>query len=215
MANVGALRLRLRRRLTRALGHISSALAFAHVHAIHNCQIMEIYFKALRRKYLESSTRINTRITNYSARVPSLDQDEWSEFRSLLLRYPDDPVGELFTECEMSSPHFPWEGIYEMVRQDGFPDLPSRLESYFVFNDLVDAEKWATRNPEFVTCELHVVECWNSFTGDMNNLDCVEIDASFREIERSVRSYWSEDYTFNPTEETLMQGIFEIKPAIK
>lgn len=172
---------------------------------------MQLYYKALSQQFLRNP-QFDTSQINYSRSMQMPHEELCSHFENLLKGSPNQPVSEVFLESDIASLQFPWELVYEIVRKDDFPEHPRRLDSYFVFNDIGNAEVWAKRRSDYIVCKVEVLEHWDSFTGDMHFLDCVEIDSSFQEIQESVQHYWSGTISFNPILETILQGKLRLLP---
>lgn len=193
------------------------------------------YYKALSKQFISSSSLVDTSVINYSLSIEKLQKltdlqkdllEKVFKFRAempvrdSLLEYNEriDCSWESIFKHKVNHPRelqlyqFPWELVYEVIRKDLFPERPKRSESYFVFNELKDAENWAERRSDYVVCEVHKKDFKNSFSGDMNYLDSVEIDSTFEEITESVKKYWAGEISNTPTIETLLQGTFELKP---
>jgi hypothetical protein len=183
------------------------------------------FYKTLNAQFVGNSDAIDTSKINYSLSIPKLNKLQedllgrafklestkpvekvLQEYNELIIYRWDHFRDKVSYPEELQLCQFPWELVYETVRKDFFPNRQKRSESYFVFNELRDAENWARRRPDYVVCEVLVENLVSSFTGDMYYLDCVEIDSTFEIIVESVKKYWSGDISNTPTIETLLQG---------
>ena len=106
--------------------------------------------------------------------------------------------------------HYLWEFIWEMVRNNEFPQMPSRMESLFLFDNLDNAKDFKTRfrDENYQIANVNLIEgTTQSF--DMNWFSDVPADITILEAQNYARNYWSQKRTPNPIIEVLFQGIFQ------
>jgi hypothetical protein len=103
-----------------------------------------------------------------------------------------------------------WEYLYEKVRQEHFPHLPSRLNSFFSFKHLEDIayykEKHITDGLDRIKCKLDISGCNILFESDMAILDEIEPNSFYPEVEEKIKNYWQQKYSKSPVIEILLQG---------
>lgn len=103
--------------------------------------------------------------------------------------------------------HYLWEFIWEMVRNYEYPNMPSRMDSLFLFDNLQDAKNFMDefRDSNYVIAPVKIIEgLVKSF--DMNWFSNVPIDIPLSEVEKYARNYWEQKQTDNPVIEVLFQG---------
>jgi len=105
---------------------------------------------------------------------------------------------------------YAWEFIWEYVRQQINPQMPSRLFSCFLFDNLLDAENF--KKEEF-NClnkivKIDIKENRNLYKFDMNWLSDVPVTATFSEAYDYASNYWQQKETKNPIWEFLCDGIY-------
>lgn len=100
-----------------------------------------------------------------------------------------------------------WEFIWEMVRYSEFPNMPSRMDSVFLFDSRENANKFKNkyRTPNYRVTKINLLE-GSSQSFDMNWFSRVPSDIPLSEVLVYVRNYWSQKMTQNPILETLFQG---------
>jgi hypothetical protein len=87
-----------------------------------------------------------------------------------------------------------WEYLYEKVRQEKFPDCPSRLASYFSFKHPESIEYYQENHRmNGMKCILDITECHTIFECDMLILDQIDITYSYQKAEEIIRKYWQQD----------------------
>ena len=103
--------------------------------------------------------------------------------------------------------HCIWEFIWEMVRSDKFPNMPSRMDSLFLFDSFDNAAdfKRENRDNDYQIVEMSLLEgSLQSF--DMNWLTDAPLDKPIEEVITYSRNYWSQKFTPYPITEILFQG---------
>ena len=100
-----------------------------------------------------------------------------------------------------------WEFIWEMVRNYEYPNMPSRMDSLFLFDNLQDAKNFMDefRDSNYVIATVKIIEGYvKSF--DMNWFSNVPSDIPLSEVEKYARNYWEQKQTDKPITEVLFQG---------
>lgn len=110
-----------------------------------------------------------------------------------------------------------FEVIFEEERKSNFQDLPSRLESYFIFKDIETCKNYIRRYGGHIV-KVIPQEFRNHFEGDMSILDTILYDSwatlkskSIPEYLKTANQYWSGEKTNRPFNEVLFQGAFKIE----
>ncbi len=114
--------------------------------------------------------------------------------------------------------YYLWEYIYEMVRAAKHTDKISRAESFFLFGNLEDCQYYieqrsipgATSIAQIVGVEI--IEGVLPFKGDMNLLDLIPNNATFRQAASMIDDYWSGRTSDKPVYEYLFQGKCKLFP---
>lgn len=104
-----------------------------------------------------------------------------------------------------------WETLYERVRQAERPGCPSRLDSYFVFKDMQDLQRyrdthWKDRMGDKMVCKVEIKACPVRFEADMVILDRVTEDMNFSAARPHILRYWDQEESDSPIKELLLQG---------
>ncbi len=109
--------------------------------------------------------------------------------------------------------HYIWEFIWEMVRSKEFPDMPPRMESLFLFDNLDNAIKfknqYRTDSNKYQTAEIALIE-GRFQTFDMNWFTSVPSDFTLLQVQEYARNYWEQKNTTNPITEVLFQGKYKV-----
>lgn len=105
-----------------------------------------------------------------------------------------------------------WEYIFELSRQYVDKKLPSRLDSYFLFDSL-DSSKYFSQQHRQGLGEIYLVNivhqiCAMSF--DMNWLDSIPLSATFGDALKTAIRYWKQEKTDRPIMEVLFQGEYKL-----
>lgn len=184
-----------------------------------------MYYKTLSNQFITTHCDVDTQRINYARSITPLSPAQQIAIQEFLSLYPHEPVENVIDQYNQwaalnwqqmdpnaVSPQalqivkFPWEWLYEWIRLQHFAHLPSRLESYFLFNDLADAKDWQKRRTDYVVCQAEIIQQQQIFTGDMYYLDAVDIGHSLQDINASVSAYWQQKHSRFATLETLVQG---------
>lgn len=106
------------------------------------------------------------------------------------------------------------EEIFEAIRQAEFPDLPSRLSSVFLWQDLATAQAFYAQQGRYQHY-LYGVEILEGepFPAEMDLLHCE--GAPYTQIAACARNYWQQVHHPNSqTIEVLLDGQAAVKKLI-
>ena len=103
--------------------------------------------------------------------------------------------------------HYLWEFIWEMVRYNEYPQMPSRMEALFLFNSIDNAKDFKSRyrGAGYQIANVSLIG-GASQSFDMNWFSDVPSDIPISEAESYARNYWEQKQTDNPIIEVLFQG---------
>ena len=103
--------------------------------------------------------------------------------------------------------HYLWEYIWETIRYYEFPDMPSRMDSLFLFDDKANALDFLAQHRD-ATYQLADITLVDGITQsfDMNWFSDVPSDIPLYEAEEYARNYWRQVHTDKPIIETLFIG---------
>lgn len=106
--------------------------------------------------------------------------------------------------------HYLWEFIWEMVRNNEYPNMPSRMESLFLFDKEANASDFLNqyRDPTYSVVSVNLME-GKTESFDMNWFSNVPSDVPITEVEKYARNYWEQKKTENPVVEVLFQGTYQ------
>lgn len=117
-----------------------------------------------------------------------------------------------FLDEDAGDGQYLWEGIWELVRQKQYPNLPSRLYSAFFFSDIRLAldfqQQYAQINTILVTSEIASCKI-EQF--DMEWITKVPINSTMETALEYADCYWAQKKTSNPVIETLLNGFYILK----
>jgi hypothetical protein len=136
---------------------------------------------------------------------------------SLLIKQSDlvkfiDDIGQngiyLFDEG-----YYLWEYIYEKARTIHYPILPARHESLFLFENKYDCEYYINIHKGFgIICEVDLLQTKALLRVDMNILDEIPNNFTYKETIVTAQKYWGGQKSENPIMEVLFQGKCILKP---
>lgn len=108
---------------------------------------------------------------------------------------------------------YAWEFIWEYVRTQINPKMPSRLFSCFLFDNLLDAESFKNKKFNHLKkiVNIDIEENRNLRRFDMNWLSDVPVTATFSEAYDYASNYWQEKETENPIWEYLCDCVYIIR----
>ncbi len=125
-----------------------------------------------------------------------------------IIEYLDEIGFEVFQEG-----FYLWEHIYEKIRVTSFQDKPSRENSFFLFDNLNNCEYYINNHKGGgQICEVDILETRSLFKADMNLLDIIPNNFTFKQSEKLITDYWLGKTTDNAVFEYLFQGVCRLKP---
>lgn len=133
-----------------------------------------------------------------------LDKSEFLNFCRICAKHKVRFL-EFLDACRMR------EYLIEKVRKQSFEHAPSRLESYFAFEDPSSIRYYIDNHGAVgVACELDVTGCAIKFPADMSLIDSIEFDTTYSSLEKIVSAYWSQQRSSSPCIEVLLQGVVKL-----
>jgi hypothetical protein len=103
--------------------------------------------------------------------------------------------------------YYLWEYIYEKARTIDYPTAPARHESLFLFENKHDCEYYINKHKGFGTiCEVRILKTKALLRVDMNILDEIPNNFTYKEAFVTSQKYWSGQKSKNAVMETLFQG---------
>jgi hypothetical protein len=96
------------------------------------------------------------------------------------------------------------EGVWERVRTDEFPDLPSRKGAVFLLDDIELAKQ--VRGTWFEGQERHLLEAHIIYGSRLHRADSGWLDCIPENWEEYARRYWHGDMNENAIPEVLVDG---------
>lgn len=106
-----------------------------------------------------------------------------------------------------------WEKIYEEVRLKGHPDKPRREKSFFLFDSIKNCKYYIDKHKGFgQICEVELLETNSLLKADMNLLDTIPNNFTFKQTVHQVDNYWLGKTSDNVVFEYLFQGQCKLKP---
>ncbi len=108
-----------------------------------------------------------------------------------------------------------WEYIWEHIRKTKYSELPSRLQSVFLFNNKENAQNFCKDHRD-CNYSINEIELLSGRTEsfDMNWFTMVRSDIPFGEAIQDADNYWAKKHTSDPVIETLHQGLYKGNLAI-
>lgn len=100
-----------------------------------------------------------------------------------------------------------WELIWETIRNNEFPTMPSRLDSVFLFKDKTIALQFQEeqRDMNYIMVPIKLSE-GQTEEFDMNWFTEVSSNATLTEAQEYARKYWRQEMTEHPIIEVLHKG---------
>lgn len=104
-----------------------------------------------------------------------------------------------------------WEVFLEKVRAKEFSNLPSRMESIFLFDSNTSCNYYKQNHigGKGNVVEIALIETRNVFEADMQIIDDIENSISRDELLETVRMYWRGEKSANPIMEIIFQGTYK------
>jgi len=104
--------------------------------------------------------------------------------------------------------YYLWEWIFEQVRQDRYPNLPSRRDCFFLFGSAEDCQYYMQQHMiEGVIRQVTLLETRSLFQADMGILDDLPPSSTSEQAKAFADRYWSGQRCDRPVLEYLFQGI--------
>ncbi len=106
-----------------------------------------------------------------------------------------------------------WEFLYEKIRINKYPNKPSRLSSFFLFDNIDDCYYYIdTHKNGTAICKVEIIEIRSLHKGDMNLLDMIPNHCTYNEAEKLVDLYWLGEKSEKPVFEYVLQGKCNLIP---
>ena len=85
-----------------------------------------------------------------------------------------------------------WENYFEMVRLKAFPELPSRKESIFLFENINDCNDYIEKHKKGFgqIYEVEIIEKEVMFKADMNIFDEIDLSITYNNLILELAKYW-------------------------
>lgn len=104
------------------------------------------------------------------------------------------------------------EYMFEEERKKNFIHAISRLDSFFVFNDIKACEYYINRwNKSYSIAEIIPVNIENYFISDIKHIDNIENHITSDEYRNIANKYWKKEFTDEPILEVFFHGTFKMK----
>jgi hypothetical protein len=105
-----------------------------------------------------------------------------------------------------------WEYYFEKIRVEEFSHLPSRMQSVFFFENLIDCDSYKKNYLSGIgtTCTIQIEDTTALFIGDMSIIDQINNSVSRDDLFNVIRKYWSGGKTEHPINEVLFQGKYRL-----
>ena len=103
--------------------------------------------------------------------------------------------------------HYLWEFIWEMIRNVEFPNMPSRMESLFLFDSMDSAMNFKAeyRDSNYQLVNVNLLG-GTRLSFDMNWFSNVPSNIPLSKVKEFARNYWMQAHTDKPVIEVLYQG---------
>lgn len=107
-----------------------------------------------------------------------------------------------------------WESIFEKARLKKYTNIPSRSESFFLFENIQDCHYYIKEHKggDGIICEVELIEQKSLFKADMKSLDNIQNNFTFDEAIKYADNYWNGSATESPVFEFLFQGKCKLIP---
>jgi hypothetical protein len=118
-------------------------------------------------------------------------------------------INETGLYYDWNKEHYLWEFIWEMIRSYEFPNMPSRMDSLFLFDNETNAIEFKKQYRD----SYYQLVTINTLGGtvksfDMNWFSNVPSDIPLVEVKEYARNYWKQVKTEKPVMEILYQGVY-------
>lgn len=110
-----------------------------------------------------------------------------------------------------------WERYFEIVREKFFPELPSRKESIFLFDNVADCEFYISNHKGGFgnIYEVEIIQKHILFQADMNIFDESDLSITNSNLMKELFKYWNKETSKTPRYEYLFQGKCCMKNVLK
>jgi hypothetical protein len=107
--------------------------------------------------------------------------------------------------------HLLWELLFEQIRLEKYPNLPSRRHSYFLFGSVDDCQYYMQAHKIIgVIKQVELIETRSLVLADMRILDDLPSYATCKQAKVQADRYWSGQRSDHPVIEYLFQGICDL-----
>lgn len=171
--------------------------------AIRVAENAPAYIDELNEFFKSSETQYELLLMAVNDPVEFVSKDELYEFAS---KYVTE-INRTGLCYDWGYDHYLWEFIWEMVRYNEYPQMPSRMEALFLFNSIDNAKDFKSRyrGAGYQIANVSLIG-GASQSFDMNWFSDVPSDIPISEAESYARNYWEQKQTDNPIIEVLFQG---------
>lgn len=102
-----------------------------------------------------------------------------------------------------------WEYLGEKIRKQCDYNLPSRLNSYFLFDSIQSIDYYQQKHGQkvgFTVAQVELLEIKQIDSFDMKIWDMENNNIPFNECEKNIKKYWESKYNTKEIPEFLFQG---------
>lgn len=174
--------------------------------AIRVAENTPAFIDELNEFFKSSETQYELLLMAVNDPVEFVSKDELYEFTS---KYVTE-INRSGLCYDWGNDHYLWEFIWETVRNNEFPEMPSRTESLFLFDNLENAKDFKNRyrDTNYQIANVNLIDgTMESF--DMNWFSNVPSNIPLTEVQEYARNYWSQKQTDKPVVEVLFQGKYK------
>lgn len=191
------------RKLSHDIYMLSQRTGLQIVNAVRVAENVPAFLDLLNDFFMSNEPVYDLQQMQIDDSVMSITGDELYTFTSNYITH----INETGLFYDWGDEHYLWEFIWEMVRNLEFPDMPSRVESLFLFDSIENAMDFKNQfrdlNYQLVNINL-LGGTKQSF--DMNWFSNVPSNIPLAEVKEYARNYWRQVHTEKPVIEILYQG---------
>lgn len=191
------------RKLSHDIYMLSQRTGLQIVNAVRVAENVPAFLDLLNDFFMSNEPVYDLQQMQIDDPVMSITGDELYTFTSNYITH----INETGLFYDWGDEHYLWEFIWEMVRNLEFPDMPSRVESLFLFDSIENAMDFKNQfrdlNYQLVNINL-LGGTKQSF--DMNWFSNVPSNIPLAEVKEYARNYWRQVHTEKPVIEILYQG---------
>lgn len=191
------------RKLSHDIYMLSQRTGLQIVNAVRVAENVPAFLDLLNDFFMSNEPVYDLQQMQIDDPVMSITGDELYTFTSNYITH----INETGLFYDWGDKHYLWEFIWEMVRNLEFPDMPSRVESLFLFDSIENAMDFKNQfrdlNYQLVNINL-LGGTKQSF--DMNWFSNVPSNIPLAEVKEYARNYWRQVHTEKPVIEILYQG---------